>query len=61
MLVSDGAMCDGAEWIKEELERWETGSAQALSERLCEGAKRRADSERRDDITVMVAILKKSV
>lgn len=61
VLVSDGAMCDGAEWIKEELERWETGSAQALSERLCESAKRRADSERRDDITVMVAILKKSV
>ena len=61
VLLSDGAMCDGAEWIKEELEHWDGGSAQALSERLCESAGRRADGERRDDITVMVAILKKSV
>ena len=58
VLVSDGAMCDGAEWIKEDLEHWDGGSAQALSEQLCESARRRADGDRRDDITVVVAILK---
>ena len=32
-----------------------------LSERLCEGAHRRRNDNREDDITVITAILKKSV
>jgi stage II sporulation protein E len=61
VLMSDGATVDGTDWIRDEIERWDDGSAQALAERICEGAKRRRTDGHEDDITVMVAILKKSI
>ena len=51
----------GCDWIRDELQKWEGGTAQELSERLCEGAHRRRNDNREDDITVITAILKKSV
>ncbi len=61
VLMSDGAVCEGTEWIKEELENWSDGTAEELASRICEGAKRRRTDNHEDDITVMTAILKKSV
>ena len=61
VLMSDGASTEGTDWIKEELESWSEGTAQELAERICEGAKRRRSDNHLDDITVMTAILKKSV
>lgn len=60
LLLSDGALCDGTDWICAELEKWGEGSAQELSEKICEGAKRRSDSPHSDDITVMAAIIHKN-
>ena len=61
VMMSDGAAFDGCDWIRDELQKWEGGTAQELSERLCEGAHRRRNDNREDDITVITAILKKSV
>ncbi len=61
VLMSDGATNDGLEWIREEIECWKEGTAQALAERICEGAKRRRTDDHQDDITVLTAIIKKSV
>lgn len=60
LMLSDGALCDGSDWICAELEKWGEGSAQELSERICEGAKRRSDGKENDDITVMAAIIHKN-
>ncbi len=60
LLVSDGATTHGTEWIREELERWQDGSAQDLAKHICDCARRRYVSERADDITVMAAIVEKS-
>ncbi len=61
VLMSDGAVADGTDWIREEVEHWTDGSAQDLAERLCEGAKRRRTDAHEDDITVLTAILEKSI
>lgn len=61
VLMSDGVVNDGIDWIREEIEHWGDGSAQDLAERLSEGAKRRRTDIHEDDITVLTAILKKSV
>ncbi len=60
LLVSDGATFDGTEWIREELEAWGDGGAQALAEHICDCARRRYANSRPDDITVMAAILEKN-
>lgn len=61
VLMSDGVTISGTDWIRAEIEAWQDGSAQDLAERLCECAKRRRDDSHRDDITVMTAILNKSI
>ncbi len=61
VMMSDGALSDGLEWIRDEIECWNDGSAQSLAERICEGAKRRRTGDHEDDITVLTAILKKSI
>lgn len=61
VLMSDGASFEGTDWIKGEIENWTDGTAEELAERICEGAKRRRSDNHLDDITVMTAILKKSV
>lgn len=61
VLLSDGAIGAGTDWIRAEIEAWQDGSAQALAERLCECAKRRRNDDHSDDITVIAAILNKAV
>ncbi|MBQ6848055.1 MAG: SpoIIE family protein phosphatase [Clostridia bacterium] len=57
VLMSDGAVNDGTDWIREEIEHWTEGSAQELAEKICKGAKRRRTDAHEDDITVLTAIL----
>ena len=61
VMMSDGAVSEGLDWIREEIEIWTDGTAQSLAERLCECAKRRRTDAHEDDITVLTAILNKSV
>lgn len=61
VLMSDGAVSEGTEWIKDEIEGFEGGTAGQLSERICEGAKRRRTDGHEDDITVMTAVIKRAV
>ena len=57
VLLSDGACTLGTDWISTELEENIDLTAQQLAERIAEGARRRADDNHPDDITVMVALL----
>lgn len=57
VIMSDGAVTSGTDWICKEIEQYDDGGAQELSERIAEGALRRCDKAHIDDITVMVAIL----
>ena len=61
VLMSDGATTEGTDWIREEIEAWQDGTAQDLSDRLCLCARRRTTEKRKDDITVMCAILEKAL
>ncbi len=61
VLLSDGAVSEGTDWIRAEIEAWRDGSAQDLSEHLCLCARRRRSEKRQDDITVMCAILERAV
>ncbi len=61
VLMSDGAVSEGTEWIKDEIEGFTDGTAERLSERICEGAKRRRTDGHEDDITVMTAVIKRAV
>ena len=59
VLLSDGAAPDGVDWLKDEISGFKDGSAQSLAERLVTVAENRRTDGHTDDITVMVAILKK--
>ena len=61
VLMSDGAVSEGTEWIKNEIDSFSGGTAEQLSERICEGAKRRRTDGHEDDITVMTAVIKRAV
>ena len=61
LLVSDGVTFDGTEWLRQELENWHDGGAQDLAEHICDCARRRCVNMRADDITVMAAIVEKTV
>ena len=61
VLMSDGAIGSGTDWIRAEIEAWRDGSAQNLAAHLCECAKRRRNTPHDDDITVMVSIINKTV
>lgn len=61
VLMSDGVCQDNTDWIKDELEKFEDGSAETLAELLSECAERRYGTARKDDITVLTIILEKSV
>lgn len=58
LMMSDGAVSEGTDWISAEIESWDDGSAQALAERISQCARRRRTDKKEDDITVMAAILK---
>ena len=60
LLMSDGAVSDGTEWIKSEVKSFKNGTAQDLAELICRTAEKR-QSKVRDDITVMAAIIQKAV
>ena len=61
LLASDGVTFDGTEWIRQELENWRDGGAQDLAEHICDCARRRYHGERHDDITVIAAIVERTV
>lgn len=61
LLMSDGAVSEGTDWIRAELEAWHDGSAEDLAEHLSECARRRRSDNHEDDITVIAAILEKAV
>ena len=61
LLMSDGAVSEGTDWIRAELEAWRDGSAEDLASHICACAKRRRTDNHEDDITVMAAILEKAV
>ena len=58
LMMSDGAVSEGTDWISAEIESWDDGSAQALAERISKCARRRRTDKKEDDITVIAAILK---
>lgn len=60
VMVSDGAVSEGTDWISAEIEAWRDGSAQNLANRISECAKRRRSDKHEDDITVMAAIIERS-
>lgn len=60
LMMSDGAVSEGTDWISEEIEVWGNDGAQELAERIAASAKRRRTDHHEDDITVLAAILKKS-
>jgi len=59
LLMSDGALSGGIDWIRSELENWQDGKAEDLAELICESARRRNAEKRSDDITVIAAIVEK--
>lgn len=60
LMMSDGVLADGEEWICKELTEGEH-SAQDIAEHIAYGAKRRLDSNHPDDITVIALKVEKSV
>ncbi len=61
VLLSDGAVSEGCDWIRQEIEAFRDGKAQDLAEHLCMCARRRRSDKHEDDITVLCAILNKAV
>lgn len=61
VMLSDGATGSGTDWIRAEIESFDNGSAQELAEKLCESARRRRNDNHEDDITVITAILSKTI
>ncbi len=58
VMVSDGALSEGSDWIGVELEVFKNGTATDLAHHIADYAKRRAGSSKhRDDITVLTAII----
>ncbi len=57
LMMSDGAVSEGTEWIRKEVEKWQDGDASDLAEHICQCAKRRRSDSHEDDITVLAAIL----
>ena len=60
VMVSDGVLENGTDWIGVELEVWRSSDANALARHLADYAKRRCPNGQEDDITVAVAIIEKS-
>ncbi len=61
VMMSDGAMTDGTEWICAEIETFGDCGAKQLSERLATAARRRRHDGHEDDITVFAAIIEKAI
>ena len=52
VLISDGVLSDGDEWLREEIKNW-SGTPQALSEHLVSAAYNRRQDGHDDDITAL--------
>ncbi len=61
LMMSDGAVSAGTDWICAELESYRDGDAEKLAERIVRLAKSRRSDGHDDDITVIAAILEKAV
>lgn len=61
VLLSDGAVNNGTDWICAELERFQDGDAKELAENIAAAARRRRDDGHEDDITVIAAVVRKAV
>lgn len=61
LMVSDGAVASGEEWIMNELEDFRGDDPDELAKRILTLAKRRRNDGHDDDITVMVAIIEKGI
>lgn len=59
VLVSDGVLATGEDWICSELELYHNLSAKEISQKLCAEAQRRRIDGHSDDITVIAVKLKK--
>lgn len=60
VMVSDGVITEGTEWISNIINDWSIGSAQQLADEIAFAARRRRSDGHNDDITVLVGILKKN-
>lgn len=60
LMMSDGAVSEGTDWIRAELESATDISAADLAEHICESARRRRTDRHDDDITVLAAIIEKN-
>ena len=57
VLVSDGASCNGEDWIGQELKRMASRSADEISCALCRMAREKSEEGQQDDITILTARL----
>lgn len=60
VMVSDGVITEGTEWISGIINEWSIGSAQQLADEIAFAARRRRNDGHNDDITVLVGVLKKN-
>lgn len=59
IMMSDGAVNNGTDWIIAELETFKDGTAKQLANRISDSAKRRRTDGHEDDITVLALIIEK--
>ena len=60
VLLTDGAISNGCDWIKDEILSFRDGNAQELAEHLCMCAQQQITDECESDITILCAILNKA-
>ena len=60
LMLSDGALCGGSEWLETELFTCGGLSAQQLAEQIAEHARKRRLDGKDDDITVLVGFVNKA-
>lgn len=60
VMMSDGAAGCDTDWICQEVNGWQDGTAQQLAERIASSARRRRNDGHDDDVTVMVSIIGKN-
>lgn len=61
VVMSDGALHSGVEWMEAELETYGDLPAQELADRLLEGAEKRRPQGFDDDITILTAVVEKGI
>ncbi len=59
LLMSDGAVSEGIDWIRAELEAYRDGSAKDLARHIADSARKRRSDAHEDDITVIALILER--